>query len=187
MNKVALHKEKTVDTFVVSRNPFGLPTSFRGAESRKSDSDLIVKTSDGIKYCSKDEVTLGIELIKKYKVYLSRSTAEHAGEPSKDGRFTVISSCGILNPLEICSDSYLIIFSSDSLSEAESYLSYLKTKFYRFLLLLSITSISISRDKFQFIPTQNFTCHFTDSDLNIKYGLSDEEIAFIDSMIKEKV
>ena len=186
LNKVSLHHEDTVDSFVVSRNPFGLSTSFRGEESRRSDSDLAVKTSDGMKYCSKDDVTLGNELIDKYKVYLSRSTAEHAGEPSKDGTFTVISSCGILNPYEICSDSYLVIFASESLSEAESYLSYLKTKFYRFLLLLSITSISISRDKFQFVPVQDFNHLFTDTDLNDKYGLSDEEVTFIDSLIKKK-
>lgn len=99
----------------------------------------------------------------------------------------MISTCCILKPYEICSDSYLVIFVADFEQVAKSYLSYMKTKFYRFLLLLSLTSISISRDKFQFIPIQDFNHPYTDDDLNQKYGLSDEEIAFIDELIKEKV
>lgn len=187
LKKIGLRNEKTVDSLVISRNPFGLPTSFEGSDDSTIDTNLVVKTSNGLKYCSIDEITQGKEIINKFKVYLSRSTAEHAGEPSKDGTFTVISSCGLLKPFEICSDSYLILFVCDSQSEAESYLKYLKTKFYRFLLLLSLTSISISRDKFQFIPIQDFSHTYTDADLNAKYGLTDEEVAFIDGLIKEKV
>ena len=187
LNKIILHNEKTVDSLVLSRNPFGLPTSFRGTEDVNDDTDLIVKTSDGLKHCSMNDVTQGKEYIDKYKVFLSRSIAEHAGEPNKDGTFTVVSSCGILKPFEICSDSYLILFVTEKQDEAESYFKYLKTKFYRFLLLLSITSISLSRDKFQFIPIQDFSHPYSDDDLNLKYGLSDEEISFIDSLIKEKV
>ena len=110
LNKIILHNEKTVDSLVLSRNPFGLPTSFRGTEDVNDDTDLIVKTSDGLKHCSMNDVTQGKEYIDKYKVFLSRSIAEHAGEPNKDGTFTVVSSCGILKPFEICSDSYLILF-----------------------------------------------------------------------------
>lgn len=68
-----------------------------------------------------------------------------------------------------------------------NYISYLNTKFYRFLLLLAISSIHLSKEKFQFIPIQDFSHPYTDDDLNQKYGLSEEEIAFIDGLIKEKV
>jgi site-specific DNA-methyltransferase (adenine-specific) len=37
---------------------------------------------------------------------------------------------------------------------------------------------------FQFVPLQNFTKSWTDEELYAKYGLTEEEIAFIESMIK---
>jgi site-specific DNA-methyltransferase (adenine-specific) len=63
-------------------------------------------------------------------------------------------------------------------------MSYLKTKFARFLMLQAMTSIMISKDSFRFVPLQDFTRSWTDADLYAKYGLTDEEIQFIESMIK---
>jgi site-specific DNA-methyltransferase (adenine-specific) len=37
---------------------------------------------------------------------------------------------------------------------------------------------------FQFVPLQDFTRPWTDADLYAKYGLTEDEIAFIESMIK---
>lgn len=59
---------------------------------------------------------------------------------------------------------------------------YMKTKF--FLLLQALTSINISKDKFSFVPMQDFSKSWTDEELYVKYGLTDEEIAFIESMIR---
>lgn len=60
----------------------------------------------------------------------------------------------------------------------------MKTKFFRFLLLQALTSINISKDKFQFVPLQDFSKPWTDSELYEKYNLADEEINFIESMIR---
>ena len=62
--------------------------------------------------------------------------------------------------------------------------AYLKTKFVRFLLLQAISSINLSKDKFQFIPLQDFSKSWTDEELYKKYNLTEEEIAFIESMIR---
>ena len=171
----------------MSRNVFGLTSSYRGLETKDSEHQISVKSSSGISYCSINDVRQGHEYIGQYKVVLSYLTAEHAGEPAKDGRFTVISTSQILNPEEICTESYLVLYATDSLTKANNFMTYLKTKFFRFLLLLSISSIHLSKDKFQFVPIQDFNRPYSDDDLYSKYGLSDEEIAFIDSMIREKV
>ena len=60
----------------------------------------------------------------------------------------------------------------------------MKTKFFRFLLLQALTSINISKEKFQFVPVQDFTKSWTDEELYAKYNLSQEEIDFIESMIR---
>lgn len=187
LNKVKLFNEDTLNSVVMSRNVFGLTSSFRGQETKDSEHPISVKSSGGISYCSIDDIKQGHEYVGQYKVVLSYLTAEHAGEPAKDGRFSVISTSQILNPGEICTESYLVLYATESLNEANCFMTYLKTKFFRFLLLLSISSIHLSKDKFQFVPIQEFSHPYSDDDLNAKYGLSNDEIGFIDSMIKEKV
>ena len=71
---------------------------------------------------------------------------------------------------------------------------YIATKFQRFLLLQALTSIHITKDSFIFVPLQDFTANSDidwsksvadiDRQLYAKYGLSEEEIAFIEKMIK---
>ena len=63
-----------------------------------------------------------------------------------------------------------------------------------FPLMLAVSSINLSPDKFQFIPLQDFTeksdiywnksIYDIDKQLYIKYDLSREEISFIEKMIK---
>lgn len=115
---------------------------------------------------------------------MSKVTSEHAGEPGKDGRFKVISKMQVLGKEEICTFSYFLVGNFATEEEANNCYSYLSTKFARFLLLQAISSINISKDKFIFVPMQDFSKSWTDKELYEKYGISDEEIAFIDSMIK---
>ena len=187
MSKVKLFGEDTLNNMVMSRNVFGLTSNYRGQEVKDAGHPIAVMSSGGTTYCSIDDVKQGREYIKKYKVILSYATAEHVGEPAKDGRFTVTSTSKILEPDQICTETYLVLYVTDSLVEANNFMSYLKTRFFRFLLLMSISSIHLSKEKFQFIPVQDFSRRYTDADLGDKYGLTDDERAFIDGLIKEKV
>ena len=69
---------------------------------------------------------------------------------------------------------------------AENFAKYMCTKFFRFLLLQAVSSINLSKDKFQFVPMQDFTKTWTDEMLYEKYDLTQDEIDFIESMMKEK-
>ena len=68
--------------------------------------------------------------------------------------------------------------------KAENLMSYLKTKFCRFLLLQAVSSINLSKDKFIFVPLQDFSKPWTDEELYQKYNLEKDEIDFINSMIR---
>ena len=68
--------------------------------------------------------------------------------------------------------------------DAENCKKYLSTKFTRFLLLQCLSSINIAKDKFTFVPMQDFPKPWTDEELYAKYNLTQEEIDFIESMIK---
>ena len=185
IKKVMSLGECNITDLVEARNPFGLSSKTRGTLNKKLNDDLKLYTSKGESYISQKMVTVNRELINKYKIMISKVTSEHAGEPAKDGKFRVVSTNKIIRPNEVCTDSYLIIFSSDSLIEVQNFKCYLSTKFFRFLLLQAVSSINLSKDKFYFIPRQDYSKIWTDDKLNKKYGLSNDEIEFIDSMVKE--
>ena len=183
IDKVRKFKEKSFYDIVSSRNPFGLSSSTRGNQTKISNSYLLI-TSGGNFYINQNSVTQGKNLIDKYKILISKVTCEHAGEPDKEGMFRVISRMEVINPNVVSTDSYLIIGDNSNKDYVNNEYQYLKTKFARFLLLQAISSINLSKDKFQFVPLQDFSKPWTDEELYKKYGLTDEEIKFIESMIR---
>lgn len=186
INKVKVKKEKTFDSVIGSRNPFGFESFARGKEKPNNENDCPLIYSGGIGYVDEELITKGNDVFNKHKVIISRATAEHAGEPDSSGMYNVVSVVKELLPREVCTDSYLIAFSSNSETEVANCANYIRTKFFRFLLLQSVTSISLSKEKFQFIPLQDFSKEWTDELLYEKYNLSSEEIKFVEGMIKEK-
>ena len=118
---------------------------------------------------------------------ISKVTSEHAGEPDKSGMFTVISTTRVLSPNEVCTDSYLVAFVSDTENEAINFAKYLCSKFFRFLLLQAVSSINLSKDKFQFIPIQDFSQEWHDELLYKKSTNSLLSISFLYSSSKLKL
>lgn len=90
----------------------------------------------------------------------------------------------VMNPNEICAETYICIGSFETQLEAENLQSYLSTMFVRFFMLQAMTGIMINKDAFQFVPLQDFSHLWTDEMLYKKYGLDGDEIAFIESMIR---
>ena len=125
-----------------------------------------------------------LNLVNKYKVMLSQTTSEHAGEPSKEGNFKLFAKLKVLNPGEVSTHSYLIIGNYEEKIYADNLAKYLKTKFARFLVLQTISSIHITKSNFMFLPKQDFSLQFDDHFLYEKYNLSSSEIDHIETLIK---
>ena len=89
-----------------------------------------------------------------------------------------------LKPNEVCTHSYLIVGIFDSVEIVNSFKKYLTTKFARFLILQAISGIDLSKERFQFVPIQDFSESWTDKKLYKKYDLNQEEIDFIESIIR---
>lgn len=64
---------------------------------------------------------------------MSKVTAEHAGEPDKNGQFRIVSRTEIIGPNDVCTDSYLIIGASEDKSIVENEYKYIQTRFVRLL------------------------------------------------------
>ena len=182
IRKIQRLKEKKMSSIVKSRNSFDLPSNERG-NSQKSLEDLKLLSSGGVSYINNKLVSDKEKLVNKYKVIITYAMSG-GNKPGAEGDYQIISSLMVLNPKEVCTETYLIIGDFDNKSEAKNMVSYVKTKFLRFLLLQSLTSIHITRNCFQFVPLQDFSKPWTDEELYAKYGLTDEEIQFIESMIR---
>lgn len=183
IRKVQEKKEQSVVNYLSSRNPFGIPTNSRGSEKAFSQS-IRLYSSQGVGYIEESSIPQGTQYVDKYKIMISRVTSEHAGEPDKSGMYKVIAKMQVLEPGEVCTDSYILACPTKDKRTVDNFYSYLKTKFVRFLLMQALSSINLARDTYVFVPTQDFSKSWTDEELYSKYGLNEEEIAFIESMIK---
>jgi hypothetical protein len=193
ITKVREIKEENLSAHVFSRKPFGLGSNVKGAKSYFENS-ITLFGSQGISYINEYDVLANKLLIGKWKVIMSKTSAEHAGQSDKDGKKKVVSRIEVLAPNVICTESYLLLSVFENESEATNLKNYVQSRFFRFLLSTILLTQNIAKDKFQFIPLQNFTSTSDidwsqsladiDRQLYDKYGLSEEEVAFIEGMIK---
>jgi len=180
IKKIRLHKEENMSKQVSSRKPFGLGTNIR--PSNKGDLVLVWNGGEGTIEIEKIEI--GKELIEKWKVITSKVSYDHGGQPDKEGKRRVLSRIEILPPNTICTETYIIAGSFDNEESSKNLVGYLKTKFVRFLISQLSFSQDITKDRFSFVPVQNYNESWTDEKLYLKYGLTAEEIEFIESMIR---
>lgn len=178
---------------VYSRKPFGLRSFDKGFPA-KPGRNIRLFGSGGISYLSESDVPQNLALAPKWKVIMSKASAEHAGQTDKEGRKRIVSRLEVLEPGTICTESYLLLDIFDSEEDARNMHKYMRTQFVRFLIGAILLTQNIVRDKFRFVPQQDFTANSDidwsksvaeiDQQLYAKYKLSDKEISFIESMIK---
>lgn len=184
IHKIKSKEESSLSEIVSQYMPFGIRSYERGRERKSKESDLLLYSSRGTGYVPKEMVTASHDYVGKYNVITGKAISGHLGETDENGQVKLLATTMIIAPNEIATESYLAIGKFDSLKEAQNFLDYMKTKFMRFLLLQGLTSMNITKDRFLFVPLQDFSKPWTDAELYAKYGLTDEEIAFIESMIK---
>ena len=184
VHKVMAKQEKNIASIMSPLGPFGLGTAERGID-KDTGNCYKLRSSAGNSFIKHNLIKTGIEYIHKWKVIIGKATSAGAATANKkDGTRKVIATLDILEPNSVCTFSYFIGGAFDDFTKAKNCQEYYATKFVRFLLLQGLSSINISRDRFAFVPLQDFSKEWTDSKLYKKYGLTEQEIAFVDSMIK---
>jgi hypothetical protein len=180
-HSLSLPESKRFDRLVSSRKPFGLPTTFKG-KAAKDDGDILVYRNGGTGYIARNSISTGTELIDDWKVYVGRAAP---GTGNKDTYpHKILSTPFIGEPSTISSETYLCIGPFDSQIEAESVLSYLSCRLTRLLILLHKPSQDTSRKVYTFVPTQEWNRIWSDEELYAKYGITDNEIAFIEKVVR---
>jgi len=136
----------------------------------------------GYGWMPRSEVYRNQRSIDIYKVFIP--------EAGGDGHDPMVLGKPFLGePGSVCSLTYIVIgFDPDkhnlSMDECESVLSYIKTRFVRYLISLKKKTQHGDKEVYQFVPIQPWSKNWTDSDLYQKYNLSKDEINYIEKKIK---
>lgn len=180
LEKVLSLSEPSIESVVSPVRPFGIPTKVR--PGKKGELTLI--SSGGRGPIPSDIVTAGQDQVKSWKVLTSKTSHDHAGLPDQNGTRRVLSRLEIIPPQTVCTESYIVVWGFENEKEAKNCATYLSTRFARFLISLLSYSQDITNKRFHYVPMQDFLYPWTDAMLYKKYGLTDEEIAFIEKMIR---
>lgn len=178
MNKVNKFNEKTFDEVVSTQKPFGLRTFIKG-KSQPFNNSVKIYRNGGIGYVDISEITKGKKWILKHKILVTMAYGAGEGFPHQ-----IINTPFLAEINTACTETYVVVYPSGSKQECENVLSYMKTKFFRFMVMLIKTTQHASKKVYQLVPMQNFNESWTDEKLYHKYGLTKDEIEFIETMIR---
>lgn len=195
-NLVAIYKkvrekgETSFMSIVSSMRPFGLRGDFfKNSEKYNlpsvrdvyKEGDIIIhgleKNKRVQKYVSATYPFPKREYIAKYKMFMSRNQ----GTGMLGETFSTPIFAG---PNEACTETFLVIGLFEAEQEMINCWSYMTTKFFRTMVGVRKVDQSMSQSVYSYVPMQDFSKPWTDEELYEKYDLTDEEIAFIESMIR---
>jgi len=158
--------------------PFGLRASFKNWVPSGIPCYTIRKER---RYVSSNDFLDSNNVLNSWKV----CTSEAIG-PNSMGHFDKFGMLFVAGPGAVCTETYIVVNSFSSEVEAEKFIVYMKTRFFRFMLGLRVVTQHVNKAKFSWVPDmKDYTRVWTDADLYKKFGLTSEEIAYIESKIKE--
>ena len=180
MKKVLKFKEVSLGKYVSTSKPFGMRSNFSDFTSIQTEMHSVKLYRFGENgYVAKKIIVKNEKLIDRYKVLVSKASPGGDEYPH-----SIVSQPIVSEPNSVCTETYLVIKDVDSRIEAENLVSYIKTRFFRFMMSLVKNTQNISKASYTFVPLQDFSHPWTDEMLYRKYKLSSDEIAFIESMIR---
>ncbi len=181
LEKVRAKCEPTLNARVSSRKPFGLATNFKGKPSKtglKNPIQLYENQRTG--WIERTAIAVNSAWIDEWKVLMTRVQGTSAAVETK-----FLSKPIVAEPGTACTETYLIAGHFQSRTDAESYAKYLRTRFVRFLVSLRKPTQDAARGVYAFVPDLPLNQEWTDAKLYKRYGLTREEVAFIESQVAE--
>jgi site-specific DNA-methyltransferase (adenine-specific) len=181
LHKVQSKQEPSIIEILTGDTPFGIATNFDGWRQKEKNGDVtlhLVKSGKRlVGYLPKNEIRKNVHLIDSWKVLTPEA---RGGQKVPD---LVLGKPMIASPESVCTQSFLA-FWVDSEEEALSLQSYLSTKFFRFLVSLRKITQHALRSTYTWVPQQTWDREWTDEMMYEKYGLTQEEIDYVESVIR---
>lgn len=185
LRKVRAKNEPSINTILARDKEFGWTSNFKGFHESQGPGDIplyyISSMKRGIGFISRDAVTKSAHLIDTWKLLVPQVGSGR--EREKSGVDLVLGPSLLAPSPSVCTQSFLFFF-VESEAEARSVQSYYATRFFRFLVSLRKITQHATHATYQWVPMQTWDRTWTDDALYAKYGLSREEVAFIESAIR---
>jgi site-specific DNA-methyltransferase (adenine-specific) len=178
LKKVQALKEPSLREKISARKPFGLETTFKGQPKPSKDSVTLYQNG-GIGYINPQKIKVNQNIIKYHKVLIPP-----LGSGSDSFPHPILGQPFVVGPNTACTETYLVAGIFSNKKEAINLAHYLTTKFLRFLVLLMKNTQHATSKVYTFVPIQDLSETWTDEKLYKKYSLTNDEIAFIESMIR---
>jgi site-specific DNA-methyltransferase (adenine-specific) len=179
LEKVRAKGEPTLDARASSRKPFGLATNFKGKPSKAGLKNPVqLFQNHQIGWVERKDITINPQWIDEWKVLITRVQGTSAAVETK-----FLSKPIVAEPGTACTETYLVAGHFQTEADAESYAKYLRTRFVRFLISLRKPTQDAARGVYGFVPDLPLDQEWTDAKLYKRYGLTKEEIVFIESQV----
>ncbi|MFR9596798.1 MAG: Eco57I restriction-modification methylase domain-containing protein [Rikenellaceae bacterium] len=179
LKKIQEFSEGVFSQYVSPQTPFGIISSFKNYKQTSFDNSIKLYANKNVGYIKPEYVERNEAWVSGYKIYIAKASEGKGSFPN-----AIIAKPFVGEPNSCCTQTYLHIGPFKDEQTACCVRDYMKTKFFRFMVMLKKNTQDAMRGVYDLVPIQDFAQEWTDEKLYAKYGLSDEEIAFVESMIR---
>lgn len=183
LRKVLEMGEPSVISLISGDTPFGIATNFKNWSKKQANDQislhLIDRGARSLGFMKRDQVQKNTNLIDFWKVLVPEAYGAGESFPHQ-----ILGKEIVAPPPSVCTQSYLVVGPFQSERAAGSFSSYYRTRFFRFLVSTRKITQHALRSTYSWVPQQTWNRTWTDDLLYEKYGISEEEIAFIESIIR---
>jgi site-specific DNA-methyltransferase (adenine-specific) len=184
LKKVMAAGEPSITEILSADKEFGWTSNFDGFREKKRPDDIALyyyragkRLVGGI---GRKDVAKSAHLIDYWKVMTPAAYGERGARPAM-----VLGPSFIAEKPSVCTQTYLFFY-VESKKKAESLQSYLNTRFFRFLVSLRKITQHATRSTYTWVPKQTWDRTWTDEELYQKYGLTKQEIAYVEATVRQK-
>jgi site-specific DNA-methyltransferase (adenine-specific) len=186
LDKVAYYRingapEPNLGDQVSARKPFGLTNQRGKSDPTGMKYPVLVYGNQHTSYMERSVITSNDKWVDQWKVLLVKAH----GTSGRDD-VTILGEPVVAGPGTACTETYLVIGICADEAEARNLAAYLRTRFVRFLVSLRKITQNITRDSYKFVPMLPMNRLWTDEDLYKRYGITADQIQFIESLIAER-
>ena len=193
LEKVVSTQEDSITNILSVDKEFGWTSNFSGFHDKRAKGDVPLHYNRSGRrltgYIQRNKITKSVHLIDRWKVMIPQAGSD-GGQRIPD---SVLGTTFITSSPSVCTQTYLFLY-FDSEEEAVNANKYVKSLFFRFLVSLRKITQHATKSTYTWVPMQDFTSASDidwsvsiseiDQQLYKKYGLSTDEINFIETAIK---
>jgi site-specific DNA-methyltransferase (adenine-specific) len=183
LRKILSHGQESITTILAVDKEFGWTSNFDDFHDKQLKNDVpLYYGKQGkrlVGYINRKNVTKSVHLIDTWKLMVPQAGSD-GGQRIPD---VVLGKPFIAPSPSVCTQTYLFFYVDNEVA-AKSVQSYLQTRFFRFLVSLRKNTQHATRSTYTWVPVQDWTKNWSDKDLYKKYGITKDEVDFIESMIR---